>query len=117
MARSKIIAFIGIAISLLAIAILSTSTYNRNSLNAQIVPKQEYVGGHTPGYPIIQTNADLLDPTSSSVNPKSAVVDPMKYLREFNYGRISKLPNGTTVREFTLIASDQKVRDFPRNIL
>ena len=116
MDRSKIIAFIGIAISLLAIAILSTSTYNRNSLSAQIVPKQDYVGGHTPGYPIIQTNADVLDPTSSSVNPKSAVVDPMKYLREFNYGRISKLTNGTTVREFTLIASDQKVKEISPGI-
>jgi len=116
MDRSKIIAFIGIAISLLAIAILSTSTYNRNSLSAQIVPEQDYVGGHTPGYPIIQTNADVLDPTSSSVNPKSAVVDPMKYLREFNYGRISKLPNGTTVREFTLIASDQKVKEISPGI-
>jgi FtsP/CotA-like multicopper oxidase with cupredoxin domain len=35
----------------------------------------------------------------------------MKYLREFNYGKVSKLPNGTTLREFTLVASDDKVKE------
>jgi manganese oxidase len=39
------------------------------------------------------------------------VVDPMKYLREFNYGKVSRLPNGTTLREFTLVASDDKVKE------
>jgi manganese oxidase len=35
----------------------------------------------------------------------------MKYLREFNYGRVSELPNGTTLREFTLVASDDKIKE------
>jgi FtsP/CotA-like multicopper oxidase with cupredoxin domain len=46
-----------------------------------------------------------------NVTIKDAVVDPMKYLREFNYGRVSELPNGTTLREFTLVASDDKVKE------
>jgi manganese oxidase len=32
-------------------------------------------------------------------------------LREFNYGKVSKLPNGTTLREFTLVASDDKIKE------
>jgi manganese oxidase len=32
-------------------------------------------------------------------------------LREFNYGKVSRLPNGTTLREFTLVASDDKVKE------
>jgi FtsP/CotA-like multicopper oxidase with cupredoxin domain len=35
----------------------------------------------------------------------------MKYLREFNYGKVSELPNGTKLREFTLVASDDKVKE------
>jgi manganese oxidase len=35
----------------------------------------------------------------------------MQYLREFNYGRVSKLPDGDTLREFTLIASDNLVKE------
>ena len=45
------------------------------------------------------------------VDSRNSVVDPDKYLREFNYGRVSTLPNGTTLREFTLVASDQLVKE------
>jgi FtsP/CotA-like multicopper oxidase with cupredoxin domain len=73
--------------------------------------KKNTVGGHTPGYSILETSGDVLDPISLNVTIKDAVVDPMKYLREFNYGRVSELPNGTTLREFTLVASDDKVKE------
>lgn len=65
---------------------------------------------HTPGYPSIKSNGDILNPMHD-VLPKNGVVEPMKYLREFNYGKVSKLPNGVTLREFTLIASDDKVKE------
>ena len=73
--------------------------------------RKNIVGGHTPGYSILETSGDVLDPISLNVTIKDAVVDPMKYLREFNYGRVSELPNGTTLREFTLVASDDKVKE------
>jgi manganese oxidase len=73
--------------------------------------RKKFVGGHTPGYSILETSGDVLDPVSVNVTIKDAVVDPMKYLREFNYGKVSKLPNGTTLREFTLVASDDKVKE------
>ena len=69
------------------------------------------IGGHVPGYPIGDTSGTVIDPIDKVVDPKDSVVDPQKYLREFNYGRVSTLPNGTTLREFTLVASDQLVKE------
>jgi FtsP/CotA-like multicopper oxidase with cupredoxin domain len=95
----------------IVMAVLSTILLSKGSLNAQDLTHKNSVGGHTPGYPIIQTSGDVLDPTSFNVDLKDSVVDPMKYLREFNYGHVSVLPNGTLVREFTLIASDQQTKE------
>ncbi|MFY9966540.1 MAG: multicopper oxidase domain-containing protein [Nitrososphaeraceae archaeon] len=68
------------------------------------------IGGHVPGYPIGETSGTIIDPIEQ-VTDKDSVVDPEKYLREFNYGRVSTLPNGSTLREFTLVASDQLVKE------
>lgn len=57
---------------------------------------------------VIKTNGEVLDPIYSA---QTVEFDPDKYLREFNYGRISKLENGTTVREFTIIAEDDKIME------
>ncbi|MGB7960426.1 MAG: hypothetical protein WCF46_11080, partial [Nitrososphaeraceae archaeon] len=67
------------------------------------------IGGHVPGYPIGETSGTIIDPIDQ-VTDKDSVIDPEKYLREFNYGRVSTLPNGSTLREFTLVASDQLVK-------
>ncbi len=104
------IVLIGITASVLGVAISGIAS-NRNSMSVEESNKGGYVGGHTSGYPVFQTSGDILDPTSFNVDPKTAVVDPMKYLREFNNGRVSKLPNGSSVREFTLIASDTMSRE------
>ncbi|MFZ1875801.1 MAG: multicopper oxidase domain-containing protein [Nitrososphaeraceae archaeon] len=71
------------------------------------------IGSHTPGYPVATTSGSVLDPLQTTVdgNSPSAVVDPMKYLREFNYGKVSKLSDGKTLREFTLVASDNLVKE------
>lgn len=58
---------------------------------------------------IIQTSGDIIDPIGYSGEPLK--IDPDKYLREFNYGRAYKLENGTTVREFTIIAEDDKIME------
>ncbi|MDX1441534.1 MAG: multicopper oxidase domain-containing protein [Nitrosopumilaceae archaeon] len=61
---------------------------------------------HTGG--VITTSGVVLDPiyVESSVE-----FDPMEYLREFNYGKVSTLSDGTTLREFTIIAEDDKVME------
>jgi FtsP/CotA-like multicopper oxidase with cupredoxin domain len=60
---------------------------------------------HTGG--IVKTTGEIIDP----LYVVSTVEDPMEYLREFNYGQVSELPDGTTLREFTIIAEDDKVME------
>jgi FtsP/CotA-like multicopper oxidase with cupredoxin domain len=57
---------------------------------------------------VIQTSGDVLDPLYAA---STVEFDPMDYLREFNYGQISQLPDGTTLREFTIIAEDDKIQE------
>jgi FtsP/CotA-like multicopper oxidase with cupredoxin domain len=111
MKNSKIIAIAAIVLSVVITIILSTTTHTRNSLSAQDSSKQNSTGTHIPGYPVVQTTGNVLDPTTLAIDPKTAVVDPMQYLKEFNYGRESKTANGTTVREYTLISSDQESKE------
>jgi len=63
---------------------------------------------------IIRTSGDILDPLHYA---QKVEFDPDKYLREFNYGRISTLANGTKVREFTIIANDDKVMEISPGVL
>ncbi len=35
----------------------------------------------------------------------------MEYLRDFNYGRVSQLSDGTTLREFTIIVNDDEIME------
>lgn len=39
--------------------------------------------------------------------------DPMKYLTDFDYGKVSKLPNGQTLREWDVFAVDQEIEIAP----
>lgn len=57
---------------------------------------------------VIKTSGEVLDPIYTA---QTVEFDPEKYLREFNYGRISKLEDGRTVREFTIIAEDDKIME------
>ncbi|MEJ2259785.1 MAG: multicopper oxidase domain-containing protein [Nitrosopumilaceae archaeon] len=61
---------------------------------------------HTGG--VITTSGEVIDPV---YEVSTMDFDPMEYLRDFNYGKISKLPDGTTLREFTIIAEDDKVME------
>lgn len=57
---------------------------------------------------VIQTSGDILDPVYKS---STVEFDPEKYLRDFNYGRISESKNDQTIREFTIIAEDDKIQE------
>lgn len=107
---------LGVTISVIVVA-LSLILYSRASPTEQNSTKIDSVGGHTPGYPILQTTGDVLDPTSSTIDPKNIVIDPDKYLREFSYGRVTNSSNGTKIREFTLIASDTLTKEVSPGVL
>jgi manganese oxidase len=57
---------------------------------------------------VVRTTGEILDPVYL---PQTVEIDPDKYLREFNYGRVSQLADGTTLREFTIIARDDQVME------
>jgi len=57
---------------------------------------------------VVRTTGEILDPIYTS---QTVEFDPDKYLRQFNYGRASALPDGTTLREFTIIAEDDKIME------
>lgn len=69
-------------------------------------------GGHGSGYGSISTFGDVLDSMNQDTISKTDI-DPIKYLREFNYGRVSTNENGTTVRDFTIIAQDRNLEISP----
>ena len=116
MANSKFVVIFGVMISVIILG-LSLVLYSRASVNEQNSSKVDTVGGHTPGYPILSTTGDVLDPTSLTINPETAVVDPDKYLREFNYGTVTNSSNGTKIREFTMIASDTQTKEVSPGVL
>lgn len=45
--------------------------------------------------------------------PQGAGIDPTTFLREFDYGTVSKRPNGQTVREYKMIAMDRNLEVMP----
>ncbi|MEK0369007.1 MAG: copper oxidase, partial [Nitrosopumilus sp.] len=58
---------------------------------------------------VIKTTGEIIDPVYSTLldpeyTESTVEFDAMEYLREFNYGHVSQLPDGTTLREFTIIA-------------
>lgn len=57
---------------------------------------------------VVRTAGEILDPIYTS---QTVEFDPDKYLRQFNYGRVSTLPDGTTLREFTIIAEDDQIME------
>lgn len=116
MAHSRFVVIFGVMMSVIILG-LSLVLYSRASVNEQNSSKIDTVGGHTPGYPILSTTGDVLDPTSLNINPETAVVDPFKYLREFNYGTVTNSSNGTKIREFTLIASDTQTKEVSPGVL
>lgn len=71
---------------------------------AQVVEK--IFTTHTGG--IVKTTGEVIDPIYVE---STMEFDPMKYLRDFDYGQVSTLPDGTTLREFTIIAEDDMIME------
>ena len=91
------------SISLIAVSVASAINFTFLVVNTDAAEQPKTFLAHSGA--VIQTTGDVLDPVGYS--GKQLEFNPDKYLREFNYGRISKLENGTIVREFTIIADDR----------
>ena len=57
---------------------------------------------------VVQTSGEIIDPlyTVSTVE-----FDPDEFLRNFEYGRISISESGQTIRDYTIIAEDDKIQE------
>jgi FtsP/CotA-like multicopper oxidase with cupredoxin domain len=108
LSHPQAIVLVGVIISILTLGVV-TFVGSQKEENSTSNTKQ--FGGHTPGYGTYETTGSVLDPTSLPTDPINSVVDPMKFLREFNHGRVSHSANGSTIREFTIIASDQSTKE------
>jgi manganese oxidase len=89
----------------------NNSISNEQQEKTTSITKKETIvnGGHgTTGYNSIRTSGDVLD-TINADERFDLTIDPMKYLREFNYGRVSTTDNGTTLREFTMMTIDKNL--------
>ena len=45
--------------------------------------------------------------------PAAAGIDPVKFLRHFDYGTVSRRPNGQTLREYKIVAMDRELEVMP----
>src|SRR3712207_864066 len=103
----KVIVVVAIAAAVLstAFAVGSQSFVDFLATAQDAEVRKNTIGGHTAGYGLHETSGDVLDPVNSyNTASEEVAIDPDNYLRSFNYGRVSNLANGTTVREFTLVA-------------
>ena len=73
-------------------------------IDAQLIEKIFVT--HTGG--IVKTTGEVIDPVYVE---SSMEFDPMEYLRDFDYGEISTLADGTILREFTITAEDDKIME------
>jgi FtsP/CotA-like multicopper oxidase with cupredoxin domain len=110
----KVIVLVAITTAVLSttFAVASQSFVNFLATAQDAELRKNTIGGHTAGYGLQESSGDILDP-ANSYNPASGkmVVDPDNYLRSFNYGHTSKLADGTTIREFTLVADDRQTME------
>lgn len=51
--------------------------------------------------------------TVGEVDLKRLGFDPSRYLTQFDWGRASRLPDGRTLREYTIVASDREIEIAP----
>ena len=123
MSRSKIIlvsllltSFLTISFVISFLSGISVIAQNNNAFSREgektTTRETVVTGGHGTGYNTIRTTGDVLDSINADERT-DLTIDPMKYLREFNYGRISTTDNGTTLRDFTIIAQDKNLEVSP----
>ncbi|MCH8914559.1 MAG: multicopper oxidase domain-containing protein [Thaumarchaeota archaeon] len=103
-----------IMIASISVIIVMSALYF--TFTEDIIAQQEDTVFVTHSGSVIKTTGEIIDPVYSTLlNPEytesTVEFDPMEYLREFNYGKVSQLPDGTTLREFTIIAEDDKIME------
>jgi FtsP/CotA-like multicopper oxidase with cupredoxin domain len=98
---TKLILSLAVAATLVA-SLLAVLSFGADAQNQQsLVQNLHGVGSYT-------TTGDIIDPIGQDGRADLSTIDPASYLRNFSYGRVSTLANGTTIRDFTIIADDRQ---------
>ena len=64
---------------------------------------------HLMAHGYVETAGILRGLPSEAPKPSWSAANPAEVLTAFDYGRVSKLPNGQTLREYTLVAQEKEV--------
>lgn len=91
---------------------IGVTAENGSAKERELQNERIVIGGHGSGYGSIKTSGEILDSMNMDTRSEKDI-DPMKYLRQFSYGRVSLDENGTTVREYTLVAQDKNLEIAP----
>ena len=93
-------------VTILSIAVVVSAFYFIFPIISQAELEQKVFVTHTGA--VVKTSGEVLDPVYSV---QTVDFDPEQFLRDFNYGRTSELEDGTTLREYTIIAEDDKTME------
>ena len=74
------------------------------------VTEQQFI---THSGAVIRTTGEVLDPLYTE---STFEFDPDKFLRNFEYGKVTVQPDGTTLREYTIIARDDQIQEISPGI-
>jgi len=61
----------------------------------------------------VEHNGHSLSMTVGDVGPDAIGIDPMAFLTTFDYGTVSTLPSGQTLREYEIVAFDKEIEIAP----
>jgi FtsP/CotA-like multicopper oxidase with cupredoxin domain len=120
MSHSQLILISAVIVAVLSTGVItafSTSLFANDYVadaqdNSEKKTPATVYGGHGTSYNSVTTDGDVIDPVNADQR-STFDLDPMKYLRDFNYGRISKMDDGTTLREYTIVAQDKTLEVSP----
>ncbi len=101
------------SVMIMAISVFFTISIAYFVFTDEISAQSEEKSFLTHSGSVIRTSGEILDPLYTSATME---FDPMDYLRNFDYGKISTLPDGTTLREYTIVAEDDKVMEISPGI-
>ena len=97
---------------------VASNTADSNNENLQVKDNADSSHNETqvPTHPIVTTSPITSDPSMMSVpvgkncaTNLSERPNPVEYLTYFNCGHVTKLQNGTTIREFSLVVEESNV--------
>jgi hypothetical protein len=80
---------------------------------ASTLDQPHHQGGSTRFQQGDSHESHSLSMTVGDVGPDAIGIDPMEFLTTFDYGTVSTLPNGQTLREYTIVAVDREIEIAP----